>query len=459
MGHHLGPALAGGADPEESSPPASPPASNRDDSRAETGWAPIRVPEPLEDDEIWEPVELTNTDPGRIEPAPSVERVAAPLRVDELDANDEDDDDDDSWEGVDASIWDEPPTPKASSRDQSATIPDLGTEAWLRASSETVRPRPLPVEVLERASRPDDSEADAEAASSDPASDFEREVEARLGQLEHPMKRVRGMAREALAAMGSPALPYIAARFPGPLTVNPFAPEVVLPPFAECGPLLSLVAHHGREAHPHVLGHLDAPDPVIRFFATYFYSMVYVPEAIPRLIQRLHDEEARICMTAARTLFGYRSHSAFGQVLDHLHGRLAASSLAARRHATYLIGLFRDVSAIPSLIGILERKERALLDVAEAALSEITKQRFGANARKWRSWLKKNEHRNRIEWLIDGLASKDHALRKSACEELRAVTGKSFGFDPEAPRRQRDRARHAWLEWWQDQEREASVQG
>lgn len=379
---------------------------------------------------------------------------------------------DESWDSVEASDWDRPEPELEPSADVDAPsldlppealslpeapnglpVPDLSEEAWLQASSEVGKPKVLPQDVIERASQPpvpDEaivsplSEEQQEAGSQA----FEAEVEERLDQLEHSMKRVRGMAREALAAMGPPALPMIAERFPGPLVVNPFAPEVILPTFPECGPLLSLVAHHGRDAHEHVQPHLDAPDAVIRFFSTYFYSSVYVPEAIPRLIQRLHDEEARICMTAARTLFGYRSHSAFKQVLDHLHGRLNASSIAARRHSAFLIGVFRDVTAIPDLIEILERKERSLTDVVESALAEITKQRFGSSPRRWRSWWAKNESKNRIEWLIEGLSSRDELIRKSACEELRAVTGQTFDYDPTSARRKREEARRKWQNWW-----------
>jgi len=173
-----------------------------------------------------------------------------------------------------------------------------------------------------------------------------------------------------------------------------------------------------------------------------------VPEVIPRLIQRLHDEEPRICMMAARTLFGYRGHPDFNYVLDHLHGRLRATSLAARRHAAYLCGLFRDVSAIPLLIEILERRERNLIDIAQDALAEITKQQLGPQARKWRAWLEKNQGRSRILWLIDGLSARDEAIRRSAAEELRAVTGQDFGFEADGPRRRREEARQKWLDWW-----------
>ncbi len=281
-----------------------------------------------------------------------------------------------------------------------------------------------------------------------------KQVEDRLQQLEHPMKKVRAVAREALATMGPRILPQLIERFPGPLVVNPFAPDATLPGFADCGPIMSLLSHHGREAHRHVLTKLDAPDPMVRFFATYFYSAVYVPEAIPRLIQRLHDEEPRICMVAARTLFSYRSHKDFHQVIQHLHGRLAATSVAARRHATYLIGLFRDVTAIPKLLDIIERKDRSLTDVTENALAEITKQRLGTSPRKWRNWWTKNKDKNRIAWLVDGLSSKDTNIRRSAAEELRAVTGLDMGYDEDAPRKQRDEARNKWTRWWKEKQKQ-----
>ena len=188
-----------------------------------------------------------------------------------------------------------------------------------------------------------------------------------------------------------------------------------------------------------------------RFFSVYYYSAVFVPDAIPKLIQRLHDEETRVSLLAARTLFSYREHPEFGRVLDHLHGRLDANSMTARRHATYLIGLFRDVTAIPRLIDVFDRKEKAMYDTAEDALAEITKQRFGSNAKKWRAWWQKNQDKSRIAWLIDGLMAKESALRKSAAEELRAVTGLDMGYDDDAPKRQREESRQRWIEWWAKQ--------
>jgi hypothetical protein len=280
---------------------------------------------------------------------------------------------------------------------------------------------------------------------------LENEVNYLLDALVGIDSNARRAARDRLTAMGPFILPKMMERFPGMVTLDPFSPNAVLPPFTECGEQLSILASFANDAHPFVIKKLDAPDPRQRFFATYFYGVVFVPDAIPRLVQRLHDEEPRICMLAARTLFAYRELGEFQSVLEHLHGRLEASSIAARRHAAYLIGLFRDVSAVPLLISIFDKKEKLLFDAAEGALAEITKQRLGPNPKKWRHWWARNQTRSRIGWLVDGLGSKDTAMRRSASEELRAVTGIDLGYNEDSPKRQREDARVRWVRWWNEQ--------
>ncbi|MEL7368189.1 MAG: hypothetical protein AAFN74_04700 [Myxococcota bacterium] len=435
------------------------------------------------------------------------------------DERDEADEDQEGWTSAATDDWDDwvssaieetrpvsAPSPSPSGRrrlSDDATVPDLSAEAWIRSASEVTRAKQPSADVMHRADLPEpdggleevpvpltqfamsrqtvpvgaltidppfDVEEDVDDddddllnqedvinASFEIAQESEDELNALLEQLGSIHPAQREAAGEALAQRGPEVLPQIIARFPGVLSVDPFAPNVQLPAFKKCGITLSLLERCGRDAHRHVVDKLDAPKPLHRFFAIYFYSAVYVPEAIPKLIQRLHDEEPRICMLAARTLFSYRDHRNFPLVLDHLHNRLKATSLTARRHAAYLIGLFRDVTAIPDLIQIFERKEKNLHDVVADALAEITKQRLGHSPKRWRAWWSKNRHRSRIEWLLDGLASKDASLRQSASDELKAVTGIDLGFDGNAPRRQREEARQRWLKWWKAQQARRAV--
>jgi HEAT repeat protein len=336
------------------------------------------------------------------------------------------------------------------------SAPSLGLPP-IRASTAEAPTPSQPVLLVDRAGEDDAPDAGpvpsgamesgGPEAAPDPAM-----IDRWLDRLGEPDVEARREAQAQLATLGTAILPRASDRFPGPLVVDPFQRKSV-PPFEACGPLLGLIARLGPDAHPYVSRKLEAPDPRVRFYAAYFYSSAHVPEVIPRLIQRLHDEEPRICMMAARTLFGYRGHPDFNFVLEHLHGRLSATSVAARRHSAYLIGLFRDVSAIPLLIDLLERRDKNLVDVAQDALTEITKQQLGPRASKWRSWLERNRDRSRIAWLIDGLSARDEGVRRSAAEELRAVTGQDFGFEPDAPRRRREEARQKWVDWWARRER------
>ncbi len=284
----------------------------------------------------------------------------------------------------------------------------------------------------------------------------QREVSARelnelFDRLEDNDSVIRRRAKSTLLGMGPTILPAVVDRFPGHLYADPFSGR--LPSFGNCGEIMSILEGFGQDSVPYAFKKLEASDRLHRFFGTYFFSAVIVPSAVPRLIQRLHDEEKRICMVAARALFNYREQKEFTMVLDHLHGRLElGTSLAARRHAAFLLGLFRDVTAIPSLIEIFQRKEKTLFEGAENALAEITKQQFGPNAKKWRTWWAKSQSLSRISWLIDGLAAKKPTLRQSAVEELRAVTGEDMGFNAGGPRRQRERARQKWVRWWREQQ-------
>ena len=60
---------------------------------------------------------------------------------------------------------------------------------------------------------------------------------------------------------------------------------------------------------------------------------------------------------------------------------------------------------------------------------------------------------SRIDWLIDGLASKDRDIRKQAITELRALAGQDFGFRVDDNPKQRDAATQAVARWWTERKR------
>jgi hypothetical protein len=52
--------------------------------------------------------------------------------------------------------------------------------------------------------------------------------------------------------------------------------------------------------------------------------------------------------------------------------------------------------------------------------------------------------------LIDGLGHKEDAVRESAINVLRRLTGEYFGYHADLPRRERDLAAERWASWWRD---------
>jgi hypothetical protein len=335
-----------------------------------------------------------------------------------------------------------PPAPSLAPEGRASSIPPV--------RAPTLPPRPssrldMPPSMLREAAS--SSEPGVDRASAPPAAPRD-ELDQLLDALTGDDEALRVQARDALSARGVSVLERCAARFPGRLSIDPFAPKGVLPSFAECGELLALFALAGRDAHSFIEPLLDARVPDQRFFATYFYLGVHVPEAVPRLLRRLHDEEPRIATLAVATLGRYRHDEVFSQVRKHLHARLASPSSAARQHAAEFLGRFHDESAVPALIELVDQNDRALAAAAQSALTAITLQTFGRSTRKWSSWWQAHRARPRVEWLIDGLDAKDLDVRRAAIQGLQAAAGMSLGYEEDAPRRSREEARKRWLAWW-----------
>ncbi len=91
------------------------------------------------------------------------------------------------------------------------------------------------------------------------------------------------------------------------------------------------------------------------------------------------------------------------------------------------------------------RQER---EAARAALVELTKQDLGAKPKRWSAWWEEHQHDDRIWWLFEGLSHKKAEIRASSEEELRALTGKYFGYHYDLPRGEREAARVRWQDWW-----------
>lgn len=269
-----------------------------------------------------------------------------------------------------------------------------------------------------------------------------------LDRLEDPVPEVRAQAHAELLLHAEAALPQIMRRFPGRLLVDPFSATTTLPAFGACSALTGLLSAIGAPAHAWISERLDDPLPAVRLMAVHYYGSARVPEILPRLTRRLHDEEPQVAALTVATLAYYRDQPGYTQVLSHLHARLSSPSPNARRHAVRLLGALRDGTAVPLLAAVFDRRDKALLDVAEQALAEITRQRLGPTAKKWLAWWESHRRLPRVEWLLEALDAADAELRRAAADELRALSGIDPGYQESGAKRARDDAKRRWAEWW-----------
>jgi hypothetical protein len=132
--------------------------------------------------------------------------------------------------------------------------------------------------------------------------------------------------------------------------------------------------------------------------------------------------------------------------------RAAAAGTAPERALPAVVAIteLRDRLAVPTLIDLVDAKDKELAEAARQALIEITKQSFAANRRRWRSWFAAHGEEARVDWLFAGLGHKVPEIRFASSEELWRVTGEYFGYHYDQPKRERDEARDRWRAWWRN---------
>lgn len=274
--------------------------------------------------------------------------------------------------------------------------------------------------------------------------------------LESLLPRVVEEAKEQLIALGEEALPALKAAFPGRLLLDPIAAKHPPDSAKELGPLIEVVAALGRPALEAAIPHLDAPNPAHRFAATFLFNLAPDERAIELLRPRLHDAEPRIRRVAAAALSHFVAHEGFGAVLTHLRARLTSAAPEARQRAVWFLGYFRDVGSVPQLIALLDDTPEVARS-ARGALKQITLQDLGPLAKAWDRWWRRAKKKTRIDWLIEGLRSRDRDLRYIASIELTRLAGESFGYRCDDPKRERDQAIKGFESWWETKQAKLRV--
>jgi hypothetical protein len=266
-----------------------------------------------------------------------------------------------------------------------------------------------------------------------------------LGEIEKGGEAARE-AEQLLRTLGKPAVEALIARFPGRLHFNRFAPHSRIPPVGECSAVLRGLAAIGRPVLSSLAALLQHPDIEIRFYATYLISELIFPEAVALLARQLQDRDTDVRRIAVRVLSQFRSMAQFPLVVSELRKDLTHPEPRPRRGAVEALGALADTQAIPGLVELLRDPDASVVEAARGALIHLTKQDFGLSERDWLVWWERNIHRNRLAWLVDGLVHKSPEVRASSGAELEELTGQSYGYTFDLPRKEREQIRRRFLE-------------
>jgi hypothetical protein len=204
----------------------------------------------------------------------------------------------------------------------------------------------------------------------------------------------------------------------------------------------------GERAMRAMLDRLSSSDPEVRGWAAHLVCELPYVEAVPRLVVCLRDADAGVSTSAGLALAAI-AKSALEPVREALLSLAYAPTSADRIAALGAIAKLRDASFVPELVRALGDSDDSVVTAAHAALVQVTLEDLGTDARLWIRWLEQNSDRHRIEWLIDALGHDVTEIRKSAGEELRALTKEYFGYAGDSPPRDRDRAQQRYRDWWE----------
>ncbi len=251
---------------------------------------------------------------------------------------------------------------------------------------------------------------------------------------------------EALQSVDK-AIAHLDFCFPGKLLKNRHDEPKRLPP-AEYGPILSLVTQIGPKCGCALSEKMRDADREVRYYATLCAAEIHPEDVINQFVERLFDGDEAIRAMAVEALPNYPKE-ALHTALDFARRALHSEDNERLKLAAQGLTKLGDVSAIPDFIDAHSRGGEAA-EISQRALFLLTNQDLGTSNRKWRSWWEKNEQGNRIDWMLDGLASKNADARKNAVETLRALTGEFFGYGHDLPKKQREKSRKKWLAWWKD---------
>lgn len=332
--------------------------------------------------------------------------------------------------------------PSASTRPGVAPKLELVPDADLLEERRGADPLPAPAAVPEshRGSRPVNAAPDA------------AEERLCLDLLER-FQQGDPSALTQLVSLGEVAAISLARALPGPITTPSLAPRLAQTARAsDAGPVLKAIVALGSVARPHVIARTSDSDPKVRVWAIRLLGELLGPTSALAVAERIvldRDAEVRRASYLASQQLLRDPISA--QALRDALLTIASDQRAVitqRLAALDALADLRDSPAIPRLIELLADTNPGTAAAAQQALTVLSRQDFGYDAKTWMTWWNNNAARDRIEWVIDALDHRAPSIRQAASEELRLVSRLYVGNFDDDSLEARARIQKKYRDWW-----------
>lgn len=250
---------------------------------------------------------------------------------------------------------------------------------------------------------------------------------------------------EIIASAGEAGIDALMPLFPGPLRVDRFTVE---PRKVKAfGPVIEAVVRCGPRAGARLVALLDDLSPEVRYCALAGLLGLRTSADLSRIAERLFDPDATVRRIAQAVVEKHRDTPRFSIVVDAVRHRLKSEARGERRAALQVASALTLAEVCDDICGLIEG-DMAIASLAHGALVQICHQDFGGSAWQWRGWLDAHRGKPRVEWLLEGMAHEQQAIRAAAARELERMTFQSYGFSAVAPPAQRAAAIHRWRTWW-----------
>lgn len=259
---------------------------------------------------------------------------------------------------------------------------------------------------------------------------------------------------DALVRAGEIALPTLAQAFPGPLWFDRSHPYRRLPRGRDISAISRALVAFRERAVPYVESLLGTGQPDRRFYAIVVAGDLVYPTLLPALSARVFDDDDEARAAALDVLPRFQIFPQEWNVsisIVRRAAKLRGRDPKRRYRATRALGALRDTASLHVLLDLIEDEDPELAIIAHRSLVEVTCEDMGTSMRRWAPWVQKNEHRHRIEWLIDALTHADEALRTAAGEELKVLTQQYHGYHPGSSRKEREVVQQKYRRWWDEE--------